>query len=102
MSDVAQEGRTVFFVSHNMGAIRSLCKRAVLLDEGKIVVDGVTDEALGHYLRVKTIERAIVGREEIETRMEGAILRNNPHIRFVEVGLYDVCGEPKKTFFLFR
>ena len=32
MSDIAGEGRTVLFVSHNMPAVRTLCKRAILLD----------------------------------------------------------------------
>ncbi|NLT23666.1 MAG: ABC transporter ATP-binding protein [Syntrophorhabdus sp.] len=99
MDNVAKEGRTVLFVSHNMGAIRNLCRRAVLLDEGKVVVDGSADEGLAHYLSLKTMEKAVIGKEEIEARMEGVILRNNPHIRFVEVGLYDANGEAKKAFY---
>jgi len=40
MDDVAKEGRTVLFVSHNMGAITRLCGRALLLDQGGIALDG--------------------------------------------------------------
>src|SRR5437868_5822883 len=40
MRDVAQGGRTVILVSHNMGAIRGLCSRALLLDDGRLIVDG--------------------------------------------------------------
>jgi lipopolysaccharide transport system ATP-binding protein len=40
MSDVARGGRTVLFVSHNMAAVQSLCDRALLVDEGRIVADG--------------------------------------------------------------
>lgn len=40
LEDVGQEGRTVLFVSHNMAAITRLCTRAILLDEGHVVVDG--------------------------------------------------------------
>ena len=40
MGDVATSGRTVLFVSHNMGAIRSLCERALVLDQGRVVFDG--------------------------------------------------------------
>lgn len=39
IGDVAKEGRTALFVSHNMAAIRTLCKRAILLDKGKLVCD---------------------------------------------------------------
>ena len=45
MSDVAgQEGRTVLYVSHNMSTIRQLCTRCVVLDQGRVIFDGVTCE----------------------------------------------------------
>jgi lipopolysaccharide transport system ATP-binding protein len=50
MGDVAKEGRTVLFVSHNMQAINSLCERAFLLDEGRIRVEGRTREVVERYL----------------------------------------------------
>jgi lipopolysaccharide transport system ATP-binding protein len=40
MGDVAKEGRTVFFVSHNMGAIEQLCTRCILLENGAISQNG--------------------------------------------------------------
>jgi len=50
MQDVGQEGRTVLFVSHNMPAIRSLCSRAILLDQGVIQYQGETRQVVQHYL----------------------------------------------------
>ena len=50
MEDVAKEGRTILFVSHNMAAIRSLCRRTILLDKGKLLMDSATDETVAHYL----------------------------------------------------
>lgn len=50
MGDVAKEGRTILFVSHNMSAINRLCSRAVLLDEGKLVADGPAPEVSAKYL----------------------------------------------------
>ena len=44
------EGRTILFVSHNMGAIQRLCKRCVLLEEGKIKMIGETKEVIDFYL----------------------------------------------------
>jgi lipopolysaccharide transport system ATP-binding protein len=41
MNEVAKRGRTVLFVSHNLVAIRSLCRRTLWLDQGRIVVGGV-------------------------------------------------------------
>lgn len=50
MKDVSQSGRTVLFVSHNMTAVRSLCSRCILLEEGKLVFEGSPDEAVAMYL----------------------------------------------------
>ncbi|MBK8781556.1 MAG: ABC transporter ATP-binding protein [Anaerolineales bacterium] len=50
MSDVASEGRTVLFVSHNMQAIVALCSRAILLNRGSIVMDGNPVEVLENYI----------------------------------------------------
>jgi lipopolysaccharide transport system ATP-binding protein len=50
MGDVAQEGRTVLFVSHNMGAIRSLCGRAIWVNQGQIFMDGDPSQIISNYL----------------------------------------------------
>jgi len=51
MGDVAKEGRTVLFVSHNMTAINLLCPRTVLLSEGNVVRDGNTPDVVAEYLK---------------------------------------------------
>jgi lipopolysaccharide transport system ATP-binding protein len=50
MESVAREGRTVLFVSHNMGAITRLCERAICLDRGLITFDGPSVDAVAHHL----------------------------------------------------
>jgi len=50
MGDVAREGRTVIFVSHNMAAIQKLCSRAVWLREGQIAGSGEPSTVIGDYL----------------------------------------------------
>jgi lipopolysaccharide transport system ATP-binding protein len=50
MGDVAKEGRTVLFVSHNMTAIEALCPRAVLLEGGCLVDDDHSSQTIGRYL----------------------------------------------------
>lgn len=49
MSAVAGEGRTVLFVSHNMAAVQKLCSRAILLEHGKILMDGETRDVISRY-----------------------------------------------------
>jgi lipopolysaccharide transport system ATP-binding protein len=51
MDDVGREGRTVLFVSHNMVAIQSLCKRALWLDGGEIVEDGPAATIVSNYIK---------------------------------------------------
>jgi lipopolysaccharide transport system ATP-binding protein len=50
MGNVASQGRTVLFVSHNMVAVQNLCGRAILLDEGKILEEGDTARVVSNYL----------------------------------------------------
>ena len=53
MQDVSKgEGRTVLFVSHNMAAVRSLCTRGIMLQNGMIEFMGSIQETLDHYLKV--------------------------------------------------
>ncbi|RNC86873.1 MAG: ABC transporter ATP-binding protein [Winogradskyella sp.] len=52
MQDISKgEGRTVLFVSHNMASVKTLCTRAIVLEHGKIVFSGGTDEAVSYYLK---------------------------------------------------
>jgi lipopolysaccharide transport system ATP-binding protein len=50
MQDVGQQGRTVLFVSHNIPAIIRLCERIILLDEGKVLRDGPSQQVASAYL----------------------------------------------------
>ena len=51
MEDVANQGRTVLFVSHNMGAILSLCNKAILLKSGNISLQGSPSVVVAKYLQ---------------------------------------------------
>lgn len=51
MQDVSRgEGRTVLFVSHNMAAVKSLCTRGIVLENGMMTYDGSVEEAVLHYM----------------------------------------------------
>jgi lipopolysaccharide transport system ATP-binding protein len=52
MKTVSGEGRTVLFVSHNMGAVKTLCNRGLLLENGTLTYDGNIDETVNRYLRI--------------------------------------------------
>jgi lipopolysaccharide transport system ATP-binding protein len=51
MDDVSKLGRTVLFVSHNMQALRQLCRRGILLENGNAVLDASAEKAVQRYLQ---------------------------------------------------
>jgi lipopolysaccharide transport system ATP-binding protein len=51
MGDVAKEGRTVLFVSHNMNAVENLCTSAILLENGRLKLSGNVHDVVNHYIQ---------------------------------------------------
>src|SRR6266568_323448 len=51
MSDLGREGRTVVFVSHDLGAIVQVCRRAIWIEQGIVQADGPSEEIVERYLR---------------------------------------------------
>ena len=93
MSEVANEGRTVIFVSHNAQAVRSLCERSLLLESGQIVDDGPTDSIMRRYLASATAVEA--GRRAWDiTAMPG-----NANCRLAAVRVVGDVGEPTSSLF---
>ena len=58
MEEIAGTGRTVFFVSHNMNAIRGLCTRCIQIDGGRAVADGHTEDIVRDYILEQTSDSA--------------------------------------------
>jgi lipopolysaccharide transport system ATP-binding protein len=60
MGEVSKgEGRTVLFVSHNMGAIKTLCNNAVVLNNGTLAFKGTVNESLKMYTQLQTGEKSV-------------------------------------------
>ena len=51
MEDVAQEGRTVLFVSHNMATITALCNKGILLENGEVSCKNSTEKVVSYYMQ---------------------------------------------------
>ncbi|MEX0884135.1 MAG: ABC transporter ATP-binding protein [Cyclobacteriaceae bacterium] len=74
MNQVSREGRTILFVSHNMGAVQALCSRAILLKSGKLFTDGPTYETIATYSQIaynKTKAELVCGHREGEAENYG-------------------------------
>jgi len=67
MQDVSKgEGRTVLFVSHNMPAVRSLCTKGILLENGHIIYKGSTYETINHYLNKESLKESEYIKDRID------------------------------------
>jgi lipopolysaccharide transport system ATP-binding protein len=67
MNDVAREGRTVIFVSHNLQAIQRLCSDAVMLEAGQVAAFGDTSTVVGQYLSRDYLRPAPGARIDVST-----------------------------------
>jgi lipopolysaccharide transport system ATP-binding protein len=100
MHDVAsKEGRTVLLVSHNLAAINEMADRALLLDSGRVTVDGSVSDALSTYLSKGAMAPIYVRPPERRSRV--------PHVRRIEVFTSDAngvhrFGEPLEIKFWIR
>lgn len=67
MQDVSKdEGRTVLFVSHNMGSVRNLCHHGVLLEHGMVKMIGGVNEVVDYYLEnnySEMVAHAVIGKQ---------------------------------------
>lgn len=90
MKDVSSgEGRTVLFVSHNMGSIRSLCKRGILLENGSIKADGEVNSICDMYLSDSLVNLGAAWEREFNP---------NKDFQITKVELLDSKGEGKNLF----
>lgn len=58
MRDISGSGRTILFVSHNLGAIHQLCGRCILLDHGLVLADGPTEQVIQRYVSEGLVEQS--------------------------------------------
>ena len=63
MSEVAREGRTILFVSHNMEAVQRLCNKGILLEKGKVALDGSIDQVIRAYITSNSSSKSVINIE---------------------------------------
>ncbi len=86
MGDVTKEGRTVLFVSHNLGAIETLCDAAILLDRGRLQQVGETHQVIAAYL--STFDDGTIG--DLRTRTDRS---GSGKARITAIGMKGEGGE---------
>ena len=100
MKDVTREGRTVVFVSHNLAAVRSLCSRALVLEQGRLVFDGATDAAVERYLgRRRQGAAAVVEADDLHLHLaKSKVYGDAPLFRCTRIAVLDGEGVPSSSF----
>jgi lipopolysaccharide transport system ATP-binding protein len=95
MKDVSGQGRTVLFVSHQLGMINSLCTRGILLNKGRIEYSSTAAETVNHYL-------SHLGSNEGNSTTVN--LKENPDkkAQLLQLKIYNKEGEAKLTFDVFE
>lgn len=79
-----KDGRTIIFVSHNMAAIKKLCNRCILLQNGRVIKNGPTQEVLNFYLNDKQNLNSI-------TIIPN---KNRPHGQFTKISILNKDSNP--------
>ena len=96
MDEVAtRQGRTVFFVSHNMGAVRSLCEKAILIEHGRLTMDGAPGDVISHYLSSSMPDDDAHEGEIIWPDRSGP---SSPELRLERIALRGPRGETASLF----
>jgi ABC-type polysaccharide/polyol phosphate transport system ATPase subunit len=90
--DLKARGRTLLFVSHSAPAVERLCERAMLLNGGKIIADGVARDAISLY------QRMLAEEESPAERSAGLREWGSGEARVVKVKLEDGTGEERRQF----
>jgi lipopolysaccharide transport system ATP-binding protein len=93
MNEVAGEGRTVLFVSHNMAAVQGLCERGIVLERGRLAFDGAVEAALEHYL----MQGSLAAQGEV-TLMPHSNRRSAATPILQSIRLTDSAGNAKPIF----
>jgi lipopolysaccharide transport system ATP-binding protein len=92
---ISKDGRTVIFVSHQMSMIRALCSRAVWLNLGKTVKDGIVDIVINEYERMYSKERIEVSQDFI--KRDTSFLKNKTfYVDFIKI--LNEGGNPSNRF----
>jgi lipopolysaccharide transport system ATP-binding protein len=97
---VSEEGRTILFVSHNTSAVRRLCTRGVLLEQGQVAMDDTIDAVLAEYLQrvLRDQPKAAVSGEQLAERRRRRLLAGEAHFGARKVSLLDEQGVPRNQF----
>jgi lipopolysaccharide transport system ATP-binding protein len=99
IKEFQEAGTTILFVSHDPVAVRTLCRRAFLLDEGRLIQDGPPDRVLDYYNAM--IAKREANREILQSEAAGGRTTTRSgtfEARIAEIDLIDAKARPARAF----
>jgi lipopolysaccharide transport system ATP-binding protein len=88
MGEVSGQGRTVLFVSHNLQAIRNFCRCGIMLDRGRLVLNGSIDDCISRYLRSIPSQMSLRA-----AGLDNRLNRTTGELRFTKVSCRNDSGQ---------
>src|SRR5579863_2006706 len=86
MRDFSRSGRTVLFVSHSLAAVENLCRKAMVLQQGRLVFSGSAGEAIQHYVAGPSERRPALASGRVDlTRAPGRSPRFRPLLKHLDL-----------------
>ncbi len=109
MGDVGRTGKTILFVSHNMGAVNSLCSRCIILEEGEKLFDGRTTDVIKQYLSNTETPNGTLSARGFRGPLQGEIIFEELKLNGVAAGkpvliepeqelVFEACGQSERAF----
>ena len=96
---IKDQGTTLLFVSHDPGAVKTLCDRALLFDRGRIVQDGTPDQVLDYYNALIAKRETDEEIKQVERESGRTVTRSgNRRAEIVAVEMLDGAGEEARAF----
>ncbi len=95
MQHFRETGRTILLVSHDMDAISRLCSRAVLLNHGRIVAQGETQDVIARYRADVAKQRAAARAASGPEKCDAVLRRGSGEVRVESVQFVDAAGREK-------
>lgn len=99
MRELLKSGTTIILVSHQLALIKSLCKRAILLQQGEVLKDGNVDEVIPHYQNIVLEKEEADFRKSLSSSGHKVKLNEKSLVSISDVAIKNELGQTKDDFF---
>lgn len=88
-----KHGTTLLLVSHDRNAVQAICDRVILLDQGKLIKDGLPEEIMDYYNAIIAEKENCTIRQEITENGKVVTISGTGEAQVQAIGIYNISGE---------